>query len=273
MIPDQIERLALLGWRLYPCSRFSKAACFPGATDAATHDLDTISAWCDQYGSPNWRVVMEGSGIWGIDIDAPGPDHAADGIAAMRALTAQHGQLPAAPMTRSGGGGFAVFFKHRGEPIIGKTGHPAPGLDPRRGRLSVTVPPSIHVTTKRPYTWVRAPWEFNPPVAPGWLLEAVRPPPEPPRSTAPDLSDGDKARNYAVAALKNAISRVATAPSGCANDTLNAEAYAMARFLGIITESEIRECLIAGARARAIPIREAMATIESGLRSRGRVRA
>jgi hypothetical protein len=205
-----------------------------------------------------------------LDIDAPGEDHAADGIAAMRDLTTQHGPLPLCPATRSGGGGYAVFFRHAGEPIIGKTGHPAPGIDPRRGRQSVTIPPSIHLTTKRPYVWLRPPWQVNAPAAPDWLLHAVRPPPEPPRSAIPDLTDGDKARRYAVAALRRAIGRVATAPAGSANDTLNRESFSLAKFLGVVSEAEIRECLLAGARARAIPIREALATINSGLRSRVR---
>lgn len=274
MIPQEIEAVALLGWAVFPASQYSRASCFKGAHDAATHDLDTIAAWCREYPACNWRISFGLSGLWGIDIDAPGPDHAADGITAMRDLVMCNGPLPPCPMTRSGGGGYAVFFRHDGEPIIGKTGHPAPGIDPRRGRQSVTIPPSTHLTTGRPYAWIRPPWEVDAPTAPAWLLDAVRPPPEPAYGPRPVLDDGDKARNYAVAALRNAISRVATAPSGRANDTLNRESYAMARFLraGHLSESEIRECLIAGARARSIPIKEAVATIESGIRS-GRVRA
>jgi hypothetical protein len=132
----------------------------------------------------------------------------------------------------------------------------------------------MHITSKRPYLWIkgRAPWEINPPTAPGWLLEAVKPPPLPPERPAPVLTDGDKARTYAVAALRNAIARVATAPSGSANNTLNSESYGMAKFLrdGHLSESEIRDCLIAAARVRSIPIREAIATIDSGIRSRVR---
>lgn len=272
MIPDEIERVALLGWAVFPSSQYSKASCFKGAHDAATHDLDILSNWAREYRGCNWRVAFGLSSLWGVDIDVPGPDHAEDGVAAMRALVARHEPLPSCPITRSGGGGNAIFFRHNDEPIIGKTGHPSPGIDPRRGRQSVTLPPSIHTTTKRRYTWIRPPWEINPPDAPRWLLDVMKPPPEPIVGPPPDFSDGDKARNYATAALRNAISRVATAPSGQANDTLNRETYSLARFMrqGHITESEIRDCLLAGARARSIPIKEAIATIESGLRSRAR---
>ena len=85
-------------------------------------------------------MVCEGSGVWGLDVDVASEDHAADGVAALTMLVAQHGPIPPRPMTRSGGGGVALFFRHRGEPIHGATGWPAPGIDPRRGKLSVTVP-------------------------------------------------------------------------------------------------------------------------------------
>lgn len=272
MIPEEIERLALLGWRLHPASQYSRAACIKDAAALATCDLDQLDAWSREFPRCNWRVVMGGSGIWAIDIDVPGPDHSANGIAEMARLVAIHGPLPPGPRVRTGGGGCALIFRDAGDPIIGKTGHPGPGLDPRRGRLTITLPPSIHTTTKRPYVWLTPPWEINPPVAPRWLLDAVKPPPEPVCRAPTPLREGDKARNYAIAALKNAISRVATAPAGQANDTLNTETYALARFLhdGHVTEGEIRDCMIAAARARAIPIREAMATIDSGIRSRAR---
>ena len=82
--------------------------------------------------------------------------------------------------------------------------------------------------------------------------------------------EGEGGRKYAIAALRHAIGRVATAASGNANNTLNREAYALAKFLreGLVTESEIRDCLMAGARARNIPVSEATATIDSGIRSR-----
>ena len=271
-IPEDIERVALLGWAVFPASQYSRASCFSGAHDAATSDLDTISGWCRDYPSCNWRLAFGLSQLWGLDIDAISEDHAADGIGAMRNLTAINGALPPCPMTKSGGGGFAVFFKHNGEPITGKTGMPSPGIDPRRGRLSVTIPPSIHLTTKLAYRWIAPPWSVNAPNAPGWLLRAVAPPPEPVHRAAPDLSSGDKARSYAVGALKSAIAKVACAPSGAANSTLNAETYAIGRFLsdGSVTEGEVRDCMVAAARARGIPIREAMATIDSGLRARAR---
>ena len=141
--PD-VERLALLGWRLHPASRYSRAACIKNAADLATRDLAQLARWSREFPDCCWRVVMEGSGIWALDVDVPGEDHKADGVAALVSLVAMHGPIPPRPTTRSGGGGCALFFRHSGEPISGKTGTPVAGLDPRRGRLAIALPPSVH---------------------------------------------------------------------------------------------------------------------------------
>jgi Bifunctional DNA primase/polymerase, N-terminal len=268
-IPEEIEAVALIGWHVYPCSSVSRAACFKGATDAASCNLDAIAEWCRRFPRCNWRVVMEPSGLWGLDVDVP-PLHAHDGRANLKRFVADRGPLPPHPITRSGGGGNALFFAWHGEPIVGRSNAPCLGVDPRRGRLSVTIPPSRHIDTGEPYVWLRAPWQISAPSAPDWLLAAVSPPPEPERRAAPVLSDGDKARKYATEALRREIETVATAAPSTANNTLNVSAYKLARFLsdGTLTTEEIRESLLAAARVRAIPYREAIATIDSAIRAR-----
>jgi hypothetical protein len=266
--PD-IERLALLGWRLHPSSQYSRAACIKGAADAATYDLDQLHLWAREFRGCNWRVVMGGSGIWALDVDVPSEDHEADGVAVLRCLIALHGQIPERPMTRSGGGGFGLFFQHRGEPIIGRTGTPAPGLDPRRGRLTITVPPSVHVTTRRPYRWITPPWELSPPPAPDWLLRLVAPPPEPTlpdRPARPEIAP-DRRRRYALAALRHASDRVALARPGSRSDTLNAETFALTRLImdGFLDASEVATTMAyAGRQAGLQPI-EVKATLVSAI--------
>jgi Bifunctional DNA primase/polymerase, N-terminal len=125
--PD-IERLALLGWRLHPASGRTRAACFSNASTLATSDLDQLGRWSREFSRCGWRVVMEGSGIWALDVDVPGARHKHDGVAALQELIATHGPLPRRPTTRSGGGGLALFFRHEGEAIVGKGGHPALGM-------------------------------------------------------------------------------------------------------------------------------------------------
>jgi hypothetical protein len=270
-LPDDIERLALVGWRLQPASSRSRAACLKEASTLATCDLDKLSAWAREFPNCNWRVVMEGSGIWALDVDVPSSDHAADGVTALAGLVHHYGPIPPRPMTRSGGGGVALFFRHRGEHIHGRTGWPAPGLDPRRGRLSVTVPPSRHHRTGRLYRWIVPPWQCDPPDAPQWLLRVVAPPPEPVWPARNIIrGQSDLRRAYVEAALRRAVERVATAREGHRNDTLNASAFGLTRFIsaGDLAPAEIADALAVAARYAGMLFREVQATLASALSAR-----
>lgn len=262
--PD-VERLALLGWRLHPASQYSRAACIKNAVELATCDLDQLERWAQQFPECGWRVVMEGSGVWALDVDVPSPDHEADGVKALAHLVAVHGSIPSRPMTRSGGGGLALFFRHDGEPITGATGTPASGLDPRRGRLTVTVPPSIHHRTRRPYRWLAPPWEVAPPPAPAWLLKLVAPPDDP--APVPSRPMSEHGRPYAVAALRRAVEQVATAPAGQRNATLNSATWRVARFIstGQLQPGEIADALAHAGRVAGLDRMEVQRTLASAL--------
>lgn len=261
--PD-IERVALLGWHLYPASRHSKAACIKNGTDLATCDFGQLESWSREFPACNWRVVFGPSGLWGLDCDVP-PGHAHDGIANLSALVRVHGPLPPRPQARSGGGGLALYFRHDGEPIIGGAGHPAAGIDPRRGRQSQTVPPSRHWRTGEPYRWITPPWEISPPTAPTWLLRLVAPPPEP--TTVAPRPLMERGRPYAVAALRRAVGQVATAQAGTRNDTLNRAAWSVARFIesGQLQPSEIADALAHAGRIAGLDRMEVRRTLASAL--------
>lgn len=261
MIPPEIEAVALLGWAIYPCSRSSKAGMFKGASRAATHDLNIIAGWCRDYRQCNWRVVFGPSRLWGLDLDTP-PMHEHDGIAAFANLVKIHGPVPPRPQGRSGGGGLGLFFQHNGERIIGETGQPAPGIDPRRGQQSQTIPPSIHVVTRKPYRWVDPPWEVAPPIAPAWLTKLLEPSPEPDYArTEIDTTDQARARMYRAAMA------VMDAPAGARNDTLNRRAHQMGRLIagGKLDEREAVEALYGAARQAGLDHGEIKATIQSGV--------
>jgi hypothetical protein len=226
-----------------------------------------------EYPVCNWRVVFGPSGLWGLDCDVPGPDHAADGVAAMRELVAKHGNLPTRPMLRSGGGGVVLFFRHSGEPISGRTGTPIAGIDPRRGRLSQTIPPSRHHRTVQPYRWLIAPWEVPPPPAPDWLLALVAPPPPRPVGTLkfPQTgTGGTKSQKYCLAALYSAAECVRSAQKGSRNHTLNLQVFSLARLIGPnLAASEIMEVLGIAARQAGLDGREIRDTLQSALRAGG----
>ena len=213
-------------------------------------------AWSREFPGCNWRMVCEGSGVWGLDVDAPSEDHAADGVAALASLVKQHGPIPPRPMTRSGGGGYALFFRHRGEPIHGATGWPVPGIDPRRGRLSVTVPPSIHIRTRRPYAWVVAPWELSPPDAPGWLLKAVAPPPDACLRGLSRVTSPTPIQHAAGIMPKlhcgTRSAALPSAPGGQRNDILNRQTFSLARLDPYWRSDYARDC---GVHGRCRPAR------------------
>ena len=263
MIPREIEAVASLGWHVYPCSRSTKAAMFRGASAAATRDLNIIARWSREYTSCNWRVVFGPSGLWGLDCDVP-PGHADDGIASLAALVKVHGPIPPRPQARSGGGGLGLFFKWTDEKIVGDSGHPAPGIDPRRGRQSQTIPPSIHVVTRRPYRWLVPPWMVAPPVAPGWLLRLLAPP-EAPAWRHRDIDTSTEAR----AKLHRAVIAVIDAPEGARNGTLNSRAWSMGRLVGagLLSDQEAADALYAAARQAGLDDLEIRNTIRSGLMS------
>lgn len=267
--PD-LERLANLGWRLYPASSTTRKACFKEPSLHATANLDQLEQWSREYPAANWRAVPEGSGFWCLDVDVPSPDHGADGVAALKGLIELHGPIPPRPTTRSGGGGYALFFRWQGEKIIGETGKPAKGLDPRRGRLSITVPPSRHIRTRTPYRWITPPWELTPPPAPAWLLKLLEPPPEPKwqRFTDPGASE-DRAR----AALYRAAGKVIGAGEGTRNDILNRQAFMVGTYIaaGRLSEHEAAEMLFGAARQAGLDRPSITATLKSAFRAARRV--
>ncbi|WP_406586531.1 bifunctional DNA primase/polymerase [Asaia lannensis] len=271
-LPDDIRRLAQLGWRMYPCSSWpgSKAALVSRKKDgkapheAATCDIAQLEDWTDRYRGCGWRVVMRGSGIWALDIDRPGADHANDGFASMASLVEQHGPLPEGPRVRSGGGGLYLFFSWFGERITGES-NVIPGIDPRpgHGNQSVTLPPSSHHRTGAPYKWLSAPWDTPLPSAPAWLLEVFKGKPE---FTPAPCRPSTERRAHIV--LTRARERIVNAASGNANHTLNKEAFIVARHVaaGTISEAEAVSVLFDAARWRKIPNPEAKSTILSGMR-------
>jgi len=265
-LPDDVERLALLGWRLFPRAPRSRAAAFKGAHDAATHDLDTLAAWAREYPGCGWQAVCGPSGIWALDVDQK-PD--ANGAASMRELTTRHGALPPAPTVRTGGGGWLVVFQAHTGPLIGQPGW-RPGIDPRRGRHSITVPPTIHHRTGTAYRWITPPWVTAPPIAPAWLTSILSPPAEPERELRDPASLSDA---HLQRAVDRAFDRLVSAAPGTRNATLNRCAYRLGILVGArFAEQQAEQTLMAGAQRIGLTHAEAAATIRSGLQAGMRAR-
>jgi hypothetical protein len=76
---------------------------------------------------------------------------------------------------------------------------------------------------------------------------------------------------YCVAALRNAGQRIAAAPLGSRNATLNAEAYSIGRLILVdgLDRQQAADALAAAAIAAGLSARETLATLRSAFGARG----
>ncbi|MBO3739661.1 bifunctional DNA primase/polymerase [Actinoplanes flavus] len=167
------------------------------------------------------------------------------------------GDLPAGPQVRTGGGGRHLWFRPTG---YGNRVRLLPGLDWRGAGGYVLAPPSRHAGGGD-YRWIRRP-AVALPVGPATLLALVAGPPPPVRER-PVAHPG----RYAEAALEAETDRVARAPAGSRNDTLNRAAFALGRLVGagLLAESTVCWELTAAARHAGLGWTEIRGTLRSGL--------
>ncbi|CAI9121211.1 bifunctional DNA primase/polymerase [Brytella acorum] len=242
------------GLGVFPCLPTKAPACPNGFKDAAKTERDTLDLWHRHYGPLIGVATGDASGICVLDLDLQhDPAH--------EWYDAHCVQLHGHRMHRTKSGGIHVVFRHRegirnrariggvlGLDVRGEGGYviwwPAAGLE-----LIANVPPQP---------------------MPAWLVETIMPPP-PPKADLAKIEDGLRnADRYVQGALRGAIRNVATAPEGARNDTLNAETYALGRFIppGHLTASQIAEAMAAAALQAGLTQHEIERTIASALRAR-----
>ena len=238
-----------------------------GVKDATTDPAVIRTRWAT-HPSANIGLAC-GIAFWVLDVDGEA------GEASLAALQARHGPLPATVTTRTGSGGWHLYFAlPEGRTIRNSVRRLGPGLDTRALGGYVVAPPSIH-PNGRPYAFVpgREPWSMPLAMAPAWLLDRldsppapqpIRIPPRPPVGHGTPTGDA-----YANAALEGEILRLAAAPEGQRNDTLNRSAFALGQLVGAgrLAEGMVRAMLASVAKALGLKRREIEATIASGLRA------
>ena len=120
------------GWRVFPCHTMTENRCSCGKPEcnseakhprtrnglkAATCDAGRIKRWWRRWADANVAVATgEGSGIFVLDIDGD------EGLASLKELETQNGELPRSVQCRTGGGGRHYYFKHPGcrvKPSVG----------------------------------------------------------------------------------------------------------------------------------------------------------
>ncbi len=218
-----------------------------GLTGAST-DPRRIERWWGRHPAANVGLRT------GLVMDVADVD-SAEGLHGLRHLLG--GELPRAPQVLTGSGGRHVWFAPTG---LGNRVRLLPGVDWRGAGGYVVAPPSRHVSGAA-YTWMCRPGEAEPAAAPAALLALLAgPPPAAPGRVAHPA-------RYAEAALAAEADRVAWAPVGTRNDTLNRAAFALGRLVGagLVDESAVRYELTRAAQHAGLGRVETARTIRSGL--------
>ena len=225
-----------------------------GLTQAST-DPRQIEMWWTRWPAANVGLRT------GVTMDVADVDSVAGWHGLVHLLG---GTLPAGPRVRTGGG-WHLWFRPTG---FGNRVHLLPGLDWRGSGGYVVAPPSRHAAGGD-YRWVRRPGD-DLPVGPPALRALIDGPTAPPTATGRAIAHPDR---YAKVALAAESDRVARAPVGSRNDTLNRAAFALGRLVGagLLDEGHVGRELEAAARFTGLGRAEARRTIRSGLTAGRRV--
>lgn len=246
-----------LGAPAFPCQANKAPACPHGFRDAVAEPGALRELWRLYPGPLVGVPTGEPSGLDALDIDAPRHPEAANWFAARR------DRLPETRIHQTRSRGLHVLFRHAAG-LRCWTGRPVSGVDGRADGGYIVWWPSEGervVCEELP-----APW-------PDWLLAELTPRParRPASPPATDLRSPKCGSRYAGAALQHAADRVARAPAGNRNRTLNSEAFRVARLVaaGLLDIQDVADTLAAAAIAAGLASREVEATLRSALAARG----
>lgn len=248
-----------------------------------TTPADTDSGWwrmlaANEQNPVDWSprsnigiLTGEVSGIFVLDVDCK----ETDGFATLARAEAQHPDepIPNTLMVQTGSGGRHYYFRHPGFNV----GNTKPwgskgGVDIRGDQGQVVAPPSI--SGYGPYVIAANITSASQiAAAPGWLLELIQEVGKQqrgePSKLTPAAIPAGRIRAYRNSAIKENRRKVAEAPVGSRNDTLNRAAFALGALSvpGIVTQDEAWANLSEAASACGLAAGETRATFASGWRS------
>lgn len=269
------------GWPVFPCHApvGHRAVCTCGIPEcaspgkhprvrdglnAATIDEQQVRRWWDRWPHANVGIrTGASSGLVVVDVD---PAHG--GAESLERLVDANGRFFDETRTvHTGGDGWHFYFRHPGELVRNDTGRRlGPGIDVRGDGGYVLAPPSLHRTGNRyklgePRREVAA--------MPDWLVERLTREPSRPHFPQPDPPKGPHADRWADAAFSGELHRLLEAQEGTRNDTLNRIAFRLGQIVaaGALDEHRVRAALVHGAQAIGLSEREAVTTVDSGIRA------
>lgn len=211
----------------------------------ATKDFDQIDEWAAKFPKANVGIATgPASGLVVVDIDR------------MEAL----GELDLPEtLTVQTGKGLHYYYATNGHKIPNSASKLAQGVDVRGHGGYVVGPGSIHPDTRKPYKIA-----LDAPIAPIPKHLAERLMEEDPVIAAGKIRNPER---YSQKALEAAIKEVEICPQGTRNNTLNAKAYLLGRYVGgeLLDERYVVDQLIQAAIKAGLKEKEALKSIESGL--------
>lgn len=212
---DFALKYAERGWPVFPLRPRSKEPLSrqdlangngEGGLKVATTDTATIRQWFARWPNANLGIATgRQAGFVVLDIDA---GHG--GSETILTLQAEHGKLPEAPESLTGGGGRHILFAYPGGvDIRNSAGKLGPGLDIRGEGGYIMAPPSIHPNGK-PYQWEPSclPSKIPLPAMPQWMLDllAEKPAPTPAQVSSDHIIHAGQ-RDQTLASLAGSMRR------------------------------------------------------------------
>lgn len=186
------RKYAQHGWQSFPCKPQDKTPLVKWADMATTED-NMLVGWWDLNPSANIAIACgKRSGIVVLDVDA-----AHGGHESLAELLVEYGSLPSTPVSKTGGGGEHIFFKHPGIEIRNSAGKLGRGLDIRGDGGYVIAPPSIHPNGTS-YEWEVRPSQVALADMPQWMIELLKenyPPATKEKTDNSDIVSGER-NNY-----------------------------------------------------------------------------
>jgi hypothetical protein len=266
-------RLASLAWPVFPLHTPTPDGCSCARPDcekpgkhprtrrglhAASTSSAEVIAWWTRW--PDANLAVATGALVVIDVDGP------DGERALDQLQATHEPLPAT-LTAASARGRHLYYQAGPHHIGNSAGRLGPGIDVRGHGGYIIAPPSRHATGHQ-YGWTR-----RCPLAllPDWLahLLAIPAPARPQSLARPAGGALTSVDRYLAGALRSELDRIAAAPVGARNDTLNRAAFRLAQLTaaGHGHPDQLHAPLLDAALAVGLTEPEAKATIASGLRA------
>jgi hypothetical protein len=281
---DAALRLAAAGIPIFPVRMFQNEAGEwnkpPLVKDwqrVATTDPVQIKHWWDEFPGAVPGIELEHAGLVVVDTDRHGGP---DGVAAMRKLVADHGNLPDGPRTKTAGEGLHLIFKQPdGVQLGNREGSLPEGINVRGAGGYVVAPGAVRPDGARYRTGEGVPDLIEAfatgtiPAVPDWLVDIIGKDGGKNADGPTNNSGlpGDRERAFAATALANSIVEIEQAGRGTRNNTLNSVAYRIGRMIGRgwIEELAVVDGLLQGCHSNGLVNDDGLGsvrnTIESGL--------